>query len=232
MEVILIPGLWLDASSWDGVIPHLERAGHRAHPITLPGMESRDADRSGVTREQCVEAVVAAIDAVDGPVAVVGHSMGAGLAYAAVDARPERVVRAIYVGGFPDGDGSVSEFPSENGEIPLFDWSEFDTADLEDLDEAALVSFRERAIPSPASVANDPQRLSDERRYEVPVTMICPEFSSETLRKWIDDDLEPVREFKRIDDVTYVDLPTGHWPQFTKPADLARLILEAIAADE
>ena len=232
MEVILIPGLWLDASSWDGVIPHLERAGHRAHPITLPGMESRDADRSGVTREDCVEAVVAAIDVVDGPVVVVGHSAGAGLAYAGVDARPERVVRAIYVGGFPDGDGSVSEFPSENGEIPLFDWSEFDTADLEDLDEAALASFRERAIPSPAPVANDPQRLSDERRYEVPVTMICPEFSSETLRKWIDDDLEPVREFKRIDDVTYVDLPTGHWPQFTKPADLARLILEAIAADE
>lgn len=232
MDIILIPGLWLDASSWDEVIPHLERAGHRAHPITLPGMESRDADRSGVTREECVEAVVAAIDAVDGPVVVVGHSMGAGLAYAAVDARPERVVRAIYVGGFPDADGSASEFPSENGEIPLFDWSEFDTADLEDLDEAALASFRERAIPSPASVASDPQRLSDERRYEVPVTMICPEFSSETLRKWIEDDLEPVREFKRIDDVTYVDLPTGHWPQLTKPADLARLILDAIAADE
>ena len=211
--------------------PASERAGHRAHPITLPGMESRDADRSGVTREDCVEAVVAAIDAVDGPVVVVGHSAGAGLAYAAVDARPERVVRAIYVGGFPDADGSASELPSENGEIPLFDWSDFDTADLKDLDEAALASFRERAIPSPAPVANDPQRLSDERRYEVPVTMVCPEFSSEMLRKWIDDDLEAVREFQRIHDVDYVDLPTGHWPQFTKPEELARVILEAVGSE-
>jgi hypothetical protein len=28
--------------------------------------------------------------------------------------------------------------------------------------------------------------------------------------------------------VSYVDLPTGHWPQFTRPDDLARVILDAI----
>ena len=29
-------------------------------------------------------------------------------------------------------------------------------------------------------------------------------------------------------DVEYVDLPTGHWPQFTKPAELAQAILAAV----
>jgi pimeloyl-ACP methyl ester carboxylesterase len=230
MDIILIPGLWLDASSWDDVTPHLEQAGHRTHAITLPGMESRDADRSAVTRADCVEAIVDAIDAANGHVVLVGHSMGAGLAYAALDARPDRVARAIYVGGFPDADGSSGEFPSVGGEIPLLDWSDFDEADLTDLDADARARFAERAIPSPARMTSDPQRLSDERRYEVPVTVVCPEFNADMLREWIADELEPVDEFNRINDVTYVDLPTGHWPQFTKPAELARVILDAIGS--
>lgn len=232
MDIILIPGLWLDASSWEQVVPHLEQAGHRTHPITLPGMESKDADRSGVTRSDCVDTIVAAIDAANGPIALVGHSMGAGLAHAAVDVRPDRVARAIYVGGFPDAEGSSAEFSSVDGEIPLFAWSDFDEADLTDLDAEARARFEERAIPSPARMTSDPQRLSDERRYDVPVTVVCTEFSADRLREWIEDELEPVRELHRIGDVTYVDLPTGHWPQFTRPAELAQVILDAIGSDE
>src|SRR5437762_12741705 len=58
MEIILIPGLWLDGSSWDRVVPALERAGHRTYPLTLPGMESKDADRSVITLRDHVNAVV------------------------------------------------------------------------------------------------------------------------------------------------------------------------------
>lgn len=231
MEVILIPGLWLDGSSWDEVVPRLEAAGHKAVALTLPGMESRNADRSGITREDYVAAIVAAIDAADGPVVLVGHSIGASWAHAAVDARPESVARAIYVGGFPSGDASEEEFPAVDGEIPLFDWSDFDDADLGGLDEAGLERFRRRAIPSPAAAANDPQHLSDERRYRVPVTMVCPEFSVEMLKGWMAADLEPVRELTLIENVTYVDLPTGHWPQFAMPDALADVILEAIERD-
>jgi len=234
MDIILVPGLWLDASSWDRVVPLLETAGHRAHPITLPGMESREADRSGVTRSDCVDTIVAAIDASvaanGGQVAIVGHSMGAGLAHAAVDARPDHVARAIYVGGFPDPDGSVGHFPSVNGEIRLPDWSEFDDADLVDLDDEARARFVERAIPSPARITSDSQQLSDPRRYQVPVTMVCPEFTAEMLKGWVAEDMEPVRELKAIENVTYVDLPTGHWPQFTKPAELAQMIIDAVGA--
>ena len=36
-DLILVPGMWLDGSSWDAVVlPVLESAGHRAHPLTLP----------------------------------------------------------------------------------------------------------------------------------------------------------------------------------------------------
>src|SRR5690606_30687080 len=57
MDVILVPGFWLDASSWDAVLPALRPAGHRPHPMTLPGLESREADRSGITLRDHVAAV-------------------------------------------------------------------------------------------------------------------------------------------------------------------------------
>jgi pimeloyl-ACP methyl ester carboxylesterase len=232
MHVILIPGLWLDGPSWDKVLPGLEAAGLIPHALTLPGMESRDADRSKITLSDHVDAVVAEIDAVDpadGPVIVVGHSAGAGIASAVVDARPDRVRRVVYIGGFPaaDGEALVDGFTAVNGEVALPDWSAFDDADLTDLDEAARAEFRARAIPSPEQVIDGPVRLSDDRRYDVPVTVICPEFTSDTLRGWIEAGMPPVQEFTKIRDLDYVDLPTGHWPQFTRPDDLARVIADA-----
>jgi pimeloyl-ACP methyl ester carboxylesterase len=232
MDIILIPGLWLDGSSWEKVVPALEQAGHRTHPLTLPGLESKDTDRSEITLRDHVDAVVDAIDSCgsDGQVVLVGHSAGCGIAHAAVDARPDRVARAVYVGGFPTGDGDAvaDGYPAENGEVPLPDWSAFEEEELVDLDDEARAAFRERAIPSPEHVTRDPQQLSDERRYDVPVTVICTEFTSQMLRDWVERGLAPVREFARIRDVEYVDLPTGHWPQFTRPEELARTILASV----
>jgi len=231
MDIILIPGLWLDASSWDAVGRLLEAAGHRAHALTLPGMGSPAADRSSITLADHVAAVVTAIDGVDrGPVVLVGHSAGAAIAHAALDARPDRVARAVYIGGFPTGAGLpiVDGFTAVDGEVALPDWSSFDDAEIADLDDAARAEFRRRAIPSPAGVTTDPQRLSDRRRYDVPVTVICPEFTSDDLRRWIGQDLAPVRELAAITDVDLVDLPSGHWPQFSRPADLAAAILTSI----
>jgi len=234
MDIILIPGLWLDGSSWERVVPVLERSGHRAYPLTLPGMESKGADRSWITLRDHVDAVIAAIDATNPAfenLVLVGHSAGGALAHAAVDARPDRVARVVYIGGFPTGDGDAiaDGYPAENGEVPLPDWSAFGTEDLADLDETALAEFRKRAIPSPEHVTRDLQRLSDERRYEVPVACISTEFTSAMLRQWIEQGLGPVRELAKIRDVEFVDLPTGHWPQLTRPEELGRAIVASIA---
>jgi pimeloyl-ACP methyl ester carboxylesterase len=235
MDIILIPGLWLDGSSWDQVVPALEQAGHRTHALTLPGMESKDADRSEVTLRDHINAVVEVIDSVDpadGKVVLVGHSGGGAIAHAAVDARPDRVARVVYVDAGPVGEGGVinDELPAENGEVPLPDWSLFEEEDLVDLDDELRAAFRERAIPSPAHVASDPQRLSDERRYDVPITVIACEFSSAMLQEWIQQGHPYVRELARIRVVEYVDLPTGHWPQLTRPEDLGRAILASVGS--
>src|SRR4051812_44912652 len=104
MDIILVHGLWLNGSSWDAVTPALEKAGHRVRALTLPGMAGKDTDRSGITVQDHIGAVVAAIDEAAGPVLLVAHSAGGSLGHAAVDARPDRVARAVYVGGFPGPD--------------------------------------------------------------------------------------------------------------------------------
>jgi len=229
MDIILIPGLWLDASSWDEVVPALEDAGHRTHALTLPGMESPDADRTGITLRDHVDAVVEVIDSLAGKVVLAGHSGGGTIAHAAVDARPDRVARVIYVDAFPAGPGQAinDQLPVVNGEVPLPAWSFFDDDDLIDLDDELRTAFRARAIPSPAHVAADPQQLSDERRYDVPVTVIACEFPSAKLREWMAGE-QVLRELATIRDVSYIDLPTGHWPQFTRPKELGQAILTSL----
>jgi pimeloyl-ACP methyl ester carboxylesterase len=230
MDIILGPGFWLDASSWSEVTAPLVAAGHRVHPLTLPGLESADAPRAGIGLRSHIDAVVAAVDAIDGPVVLVGHSGGGAIIHGAVDARPDRVARAVYVDSGPLGEGGVinDELPAEGDDVPLPPWEGFEDADLVDLDDGLRAAFRARAIPQPRGVAQDQQRLHDVRRYDVPATVIACEFPSSLLTEWIDAGHPYVAELARINDVEFVDLPTGHWPQFTKPAELGAAILAAV----
>jgi pimeloyl-ACP methyl ester carboxylesterase len=198
--------------------------------VTPPGLESRDADRSGITLQDHVDALVARVDAADGPVVLVGHSGGGSVISGAADARPDKVARAIYVDAGPAGEGTVvnDELPAENGEIPLPDLGIFEENELRDLDDALVARFQAMAIPSPERAATDPLHVSDERRYDVPTTVIATSMPSELLRELIAGGHPYVRELATMKDYEIVDLPTGHWPQLTKPAELAAVIVAAV----
>ncbi len=229
MHIVLVPGLWLAGSSWGSVVAHLEAAGHVAHALTLPGMESVDADRSQTGLAEHVAAVVATVDDIEpgeGRVVLVGHSASASIVHMAADARPERIARLIHVGGFPgeDGEAFVGGFEPEGDDLPLPDWSVFDDADLTDLDQGLREAFRAGAVPSPARLTTDTVRLQDDARLAIPTTLVAPEYTSAMLVDWIEGGHLP--EVARLEHVELVDLPTGHWPQLTRPADLARIIAE------
>jgi len=227
MDIILVPGFWLDASSWSKVTPALVEAGHSVHPVTLPGLEA--GDDIGLSDQ--VDAVVAAIDALgEAPVVLVGHSGGGPVIHGALDARPDRVQRAIYVDSGPGGEGQSinSSLPVVGDAVPLPDWDVFDDADLVDLTDDIRATMRADALLLPRRVPSDLQHLTNEKRFGVPVTVIACEFSGEQMREWVAQGHEWVADLVNITDVEYVDLPTGHWPQFTRPVELGEIVLAAV----
>ena len=61
MDIIPIPGFWLDGSSWNEGTPTLEEAGRRT-ALMLPGPGSAEGDRGSIRLHDHVDAVVAAVD--------------------------------------------------------------------------------------------------------------------------------------------------------------------------
>lgn len=227
MQVILIPGLWLDASSWDEVVPALRSAGHTVHPLTLPGVGSSDASDLGLT--DWIAAVVERIDDCDGPVALVGHSGGGNVAWGAADARPERVAHAVFVDTVPPPPGAeISEFPIVDGVVPFPGWDSFDEPDVADLDAPVRKRWAERTGPVPRRVPTDPVRLADARRHRIPVTVLSGSADEATLRAMLANWPPFADEFAAIENVRVVELGSGHWPQFSRPARLAAEIVAAL----
>lgn len=217
MDILLVAGLWLDASAWNDVVPALEAAGHRAVPVTLP-------NAGDATLDDQVAAAVAAVDAAPEPVMVVGHSAACTLAWLAADRRPDRVAKVALIGGFPARDGQpyADFFEVRDGFMPFPGWGPFDGADSADLDEETKGRMAAAAIPVPAGVAEGVVRLADERRFDVPVVVVCPEFTPAQAQEWIGaGDVPELAAAKHVD---FVDIDSGHWPMFTKPVELARLL--------
>lgn len=222
MDIVLVAGLWLDGSAWDEVTPHLEKRGHRPLPVTLPGQ----GDGGTAVLDDQVRAVVAAVDAADGPALVVGHSAACTLAWAAADARPDMVAATVLIGGFPNEDGAryADYFVPRDGVVAFPGWEPFAGPDSDDLDEAARRRFEAMAVSVPEGVTRGVVRLGDARRYDVPTVMVCPEFTPAQARAWVDaGDLPELAKTKHVE---YVDIDSGHWPMFTKPDELARLLAE------
>jgi pimeloyl-ACP methyl ester carboxylesterase len=221
MDIVLIAGLWLDGSLWKDVASELEPLGHHPIPLTRPGQG--DGSTSATFDDQ-VAAVLAAVDSAADQAVVVGHSAAATLAWMAADARPEKVAKVVLIGGFPSADGEAYAdfFEVTDGVMPFPGWGPFEGADSADLDKEARRAIESAAIPVPEGVARGVVRLTDERRYDVPVVLVCPEFTPAQAREWIEaGELPELAKAKNLD---LVDIESGHWPMVTKPVELARLL--------
>ena len=217
--------MWLDGSAWDDVVPELEKLGHRPWPVTLPGQGDGNAQ---ATYDDQVAAVLAAVDATDGPPLVVGHSAACALAWVAADARAEKVARVAMVGGMPNGDGETyfGFFEPVDGGVPFPGWEPFEGPDSDDMSAELKARGRGRcASPYRPRSPRAPCTSTDERRYGVPVTMICPEYTPAQAKEWMESGDIP--ELAEGHQRRLVDIDSGHWPMFTQPAALAALLDEA-----
>jgi len=218
MDVVLIAGLWLPDSVWSDVVVELRDLGHRAIPVSLPGVDEKP---SAATLEDQLVAALQVIDAAHRPL-VVGHSAACSLAWLVADRRPDSLAGVALIGGFPASDGSVYAdfFPIVDGVMAFPGWEPFEGPDSADLDEDQKAALAELAVPVPAGVASGVVHLGDERRFAVPVVLVCPEFSEAQAREWLNEGEVP--ELERAAKIEYVDIDSGHWPMVTQPHELAR----------
>lgn len=225
---VLVGGYWLGSWAWERVTPSLTAAGHPVDALTLPGLESEDADRSRVGLEDHIDAVAAAVRHAGPATVLVAHSGAGKIVTGVLDRDPRAVARVVYVDSGPAADGLAEELPSGVTELPLPPWSEL-RASLDGLAADDLADFRRRAVPQPANVVRQPLRLTDPARREVPATLVCCSFSASAVRELATAGNPMFAEVAALTDAVWVDLPTGHWPMWSRPADLAEVLL--VAAD-
>src|ERR687883_1359404 len=120
--IILVPGWWLGAVAWDEVASLLRADGHDVTALTLPGLESADADRSSVTLADHVDAICEAVTAAGRPVVLAVHSGAGGAGYLASDRVPDGIAAMVYVDSGPATAAMDPDFDAV--ELPLAPWDE------------------------------------------------------------------------------------------------------------
>ena len=224
--IILVPGFWLGAWAWDEVTGKLRAAGHRVTALTLPGLESAEADRSSIHLADHVDAIVRAIEAADAPVVLAVHSASGYTGYAASDRVPERIAAMVYVDSAP---GKPPLDPNFAGvEKPLV-WDDLVAEEnLDGLSELQRAEFRTRAVPVPGAVLREGYEFTNDARLDIPSTIIATGYSAADYRKGATEHPEWsfLAGIPELHDLTWIDLPTSHWPMWSRPAEIAAIIGE------
>jgi pimeloyl-ACP methyl ester carboxylesterase len=224
--IILVPGFWLGAWAWDDVVSTLRADRHEVMALTLPGLESANADRSAITLSDHVDAICDAAKGAGSPVVLAVHS-GAGVSgYAASDRIPEHVAAMVYVDSGPARGALKPGFDAV--ELPLPTWQELqeDGSSIEGLSEEQLETFRRRAVPEPGGAIREAHDFTDDRRLDVPSTVLCTSMTSDEIKGAVEAGYPWIAGLAELRDVTYVDLPTGHWPMWSRPQDVAAVLAD------
>lgn len=229
--IILVPGFWLGAWAWDEVADELRSDGHDVVALTLPGLEAADADRSTITYDDHVEAIARAVEAAEAPVVLAAHSGAAGPAYQVTDRWPERIAAVVYVDTGPPIGPLDADFDGNELPPPSVDQLA-EEENLDGLTDEHLERFRRRAAPEPAAALTGGPTPTNPARLDVPTTVVCTGFDANAYRAAIDEGRTWLGALGDLHDVTWVDLPTSHWPMWSRPVELAAILSEvARAAD-
>ena len=221
--ILLVPGFWLGAWAWDEVANLLRAKGLDVTALTLPGLDSADHDRSTIRLANHVDAIVEAVTAAKAPVLLAVHSGASVPGYAATDRVPDRIAAMVYVDTAP-GSGAINpEFAGDELRMPsLEDLAK--NENLSGLSESQLETFRDRAVPEPAAAVRDGPVLTNDARLDVPTTLIATGFTSDDYKKYAKEGYSWLDGLNQLRNLTYVDLPTSHWPMWSKPTELAAII--------
>ncbi|MFF5565298.1 alpha/beta fold hydrolase [Streptomyces sp. NPDC012623] len=229
-EFVLVAGAWLGAWAWDDVVPELRAAGHGAHALTLSGLGEKRGVAAG--QRTHVRDIVDEVERRDlRDVVLVGHSYSGipvGQAAVLIGDRLARVVFVdanvpadgeSFVSGRPDGRAAVEAAIAANGGF----WPPLGAADYagQDLDDAHITRIVAGSTPHPGASLTEPAVLAGPLGA-LPATYIECLLDGEQPS-------DAVAELLGGEQWRLARMDTGHWPMFSRPRELARLLLDDAA---
>jgi len=167
--------------------------------------------------------VVDAVRSAPAPVVLAVHSGSGFTGYAASDRVPERIAAMVYVDTGAGVGAMDAEFADAEKPLP----SPEDLAKNENLDglsEDQLRTFRERAVPEPGGVLREAIPLTNDARLDIPSTVICTAYSAKEYGDAVEAGYDFVLGLRDLKHIDWVELPTSHWPMWSKPRELAEII--------
>ncbi|GGU01408.1 alpha/beta fold hydrolase [Streptomyces coeruleorubidus] len=221
-DFVLVAGTWLGAWAWDEVAAELRGAGHDVHPLTLSGL----AEKQGVPAGQQTH-VRDIVDEVERlglrDVVLVGHSYAGIPVGQAAQRIGERLRRVVFVdANVPvDGESFLSGWPSDavrqaiaehDGFWPPLGAPEYAGQGLTDEQIARIVG----GSPHPGATLTEPA-VPAGPLGDLPATYVKCLLDG-------DEPMPAVAELLKSDSWELVELDTGHWPMFSQPHALARLL--------
>ena len=66
--------------------------------------------------------------------------------------------------------------------------------------------------------------LTNEARLDIPSIAICTGFTSEVYKDAVAEGQTWLGGYAELRNVNWIDLPTSHWPMWSRPQELAEII--------
>ena len=95
---------------------------------------------------------------------------------------------------------------------------------LDGLSEEQLEAFRRRSVPEPGSSLRDGPALSNDARLDIPSTVVATGYTSAEYKEAAKEGYSWLDGLNELRNVTWIDLPTSHWPMWSRPQELAEIM--------
>ncbi|HVE55681.1 MAG TPA: alpha/beta hydrolase [Pyrinomonadaceae bacterium] len=243
---VLVPGFWLGGWAWKDVTKILRERGHEVFPITLTGLGEKahlaSAETNLDTHAADVINLIKYNELED--VYLAGHSYGGVLITQVADRIPEKLAKLIYIDSAPLSDGAAhADFYSPeqiekfersmraggtDWQLPLPSWEDLDEGNnIKDLTEDDKKLIEKLATPQPFNASRQKLSLKNPKRLDLPKLAIWCESGSDEINELLKQDLPLFSELKDPN-FEFVDLPTGHYPMFSRASELAELLDKSV----
>ena len=232
---ILIHGSWHSSWNWHKVIPILEKHGHKAIAIDLPGMGRDKTPIQEVKMHSTVGKICNLIDSIEGKVILVGHSKNGIMISQAAEYRPEKIEKLIYLAAYLIPNGKTQrEYSLQDTQgvlkpyVTMYETINAHTLQPEiykeglyaDCDDNITELAKLLLSHEPMESAITPLQLTEENFGSVPKYYIeCTE--DKAVTPFIQRKMYTETPVEKV-----YTLPTSHSPFFSKPKKLSEIFCE------